>query len=213
MLPRGSGPIRDSPAGNLVADAFRAAGGTDAAFTSTGFLSEGISKGPLVPADLFRVVSYGFDAETGFGFRLVRCRLSVEALVTTLEIGVAGPGPEDAFFPHVSGIRFDYDSSKAPGERVLVPTVRVGGAPLDPSRSYTFTMNEIAAYFLTMLGVALDDVTPAEAFEYTALLGHVEGMAGVVDARSEGRIRDVATRLKPPARHLGSSVRGIGGRS
>mgnify|MGYP001137505608 CR=1 FL=1 len=202
MLPRGTGPFRDAPAGNLVADAFRAAGATDAAFTSTGFLSEGISRGPLVPADLFRVVSYGFDEATGFGFRLVRCRLSAEALVSTLEIGVSGPGPEDAFFPHVSGLRFDYDSSRPPFDRVDLASIRVGDAPLDPDGRYTFTMNEVVAFFLGSLDVFVEDVEPlGDAFEYTALLGHVEGMGGVVDARSEGRIRDVARPRVTPGRY------------
>jgi 5'-nucleotidase len=209
MLPRGTGPFADAAAGNLVTDAFRAAGGTDAAFTSTGFLSEGIAQGPLVPADLFRVVSYGFDAATGLGFRLVTCRVPAEALATILEIGVAGPGPEDAFFPHVSGIRFAYDSSRPPFERVDLSTVRVGGAPLDPSATYTLTVNEVVAYFLGTLGVPLEDVTPLDGvFEYTALLGHVEGMGGVVDTRSEGRIRNLAARRMSPAAEVTVSSRG-----
>lgn len=208
MLPRGRGPFADAAAGNLVTDAFRATGGTDAAFTSTGFLSEGIAKGPLVPADLFRVVSYGFDETTGLGFRLVTCRVSAEALAMTLEIGVAGPGPEDAFFPHVSGLRFAYDSARPPLERVDLTSVRVGGEPLDPARSYTLTLNEVVAYFLGSLGVPLEDAAPLDAFEYTALLAHVEAMNGVVDVRSEGRIRDLASRRSAPASRSRSDGRG-----
>lgn len=199
MLPRGKGPFADAAAGNLVTDAFRAAGGTDAALTSTGFLSEGIAKGSLVPVDLFRVVSYGFDAGTGLGFRLVTCRVSAEALATILEIGVAGPGPEDAFFPHVSGLRFAYDSARPPFARVDPASVRVGSEPLDPSRFYTLTLNEAIAFFLGSLGVALEDVAPLDAFEYTALLAHVEAMNGIVDVRSEGRIRDRTARRATPA--------------
>ncbi len=62
-------------------------------------------------------------------------------------------------------------------------------------------MNEVVAYFLGTLGVALEDVTPLDgAFEYTALLAHVERDGGVVDARSEGRICDVAKSRVTPAR-------------
>ncbi len=194
ILPRERSPWKDTPTGNLVVDAFHAAGQSDIAFTSTGFLSEGISKGPLVPADLFRVVSYGLDPETGFGFGLVTSELTAEALVMVLEIGVAGPGPEDAFFPHVSGIRFAYDSRRTPGGRVSLESIRIGGEPLDPGRSYTLTTNAAVATFLVdVLGVPLSNVAPVSgAFEYTALLAQVEGMGGIVNPRSEGRVRDLA---------------------
>jgi len=194
ILPRERSPWKDTPTGNLVVDSFRTAGQTDIAFTSTGFLSEGISRGHLVPADLFRVVSYGLDPETGFGFGLVTSELTAEALVMVLEIGVAGPGPEDAFFPHVSGIRFAYDSRKTPLERVSLESIRVGGEPLDPGRTYTLTTNAAVAMFLVdMLGVPLSNLAPIPgAFEYTALLGQVEGMGGIVNPRAEGRVRDIA---------------------
>lgn len=205
ILPGERSPWKDTPTGNLVADAFRAAGRTDVAFTSAGFLSEGISRGRLVPADLFRVVSYGFDPETGFGFGLVTSELSGTALATVLEIGVAGPGPEDAFFPHVSGLRFAYDSRRAPGERVSYESIRVGGEPLDPQKNYTLTTNAAVASFLVdLLGVPLSNVTPIPgAFEYTALLETVERMGGVVDPRADGRVRDVApVRGHPSSRAL-----------
>ncbi|MFN7989565.1 MAG: 5'-nucleotidase C-terminal domain-containing protein [Thermoanaerobaculia bacterium] len=205
ILPGERSPWKDTPTGNLVADAFRAAGRTDVAFTSAGFLSEGISRGRLVPADLFRVVSYGFDPETGFGFGLVTSEMSGVALATVLEIGVAGPGPEDAFFPHVSGLRFAYDSRRAPGERVSFESIRVGGEPLDPERTYTLTTNAAVASFLVdLLGVPLSNVTPIPgAFEYTALLETVERMGGVVDPRADGRVRDVApVRGHPSSRAL-----------
>ena len=205
ILPGERSPWKDTPTGNLVTDAFRTAGQTDIAFTSTGFLSEGISKGHLVPADLFRVVSYGLDPETGFGFGLVTSELSAEALVMVLEIGVAGPGPEDAFFPHVSGVRFAYDSRKTPLERVSLQSIRIGGEPLDPGRTYTLTTNAAVAMFLVdMLGVPLSNVAPIPgAFEYTALLDQVEGMGGIVNPRAEGRVRDLApVHGHPAARRL-----------
>ena len=202
ILPGERSPWKDTPTGNLVTDAFRAAGRTDIAFTSTGFLSEGISKGHLVPADLFRVVSYGFDETTGLGFGLVKSELSVEALVTVLEIGVAGAGPEDAFFPHVSGIRFAYNSNRPAGSRVALESIRVGGEPLDPGRTYTMTTNAAVAMFLVdVLDVPLANVTPIpDAFEYTALLDQVERIGGAVDPRAEGRVRDLASvRGRPSA--------------
>lgn len=210
ILPGERSPWKDTATGNLVTDAFRAAGHTDIAFTSTGFLSEGLAKGHLVPADLFRVVSYGLDLETGFGFGLVTSELSAEALVMVLEIGVAGPGPEDAFFPHVSGIRFAYKSTRAPLQRVSLESIRVGGEPLDPARTYTLTTNSAVADFLVyVLGVPLSNVTPIPGvFEYTALLNQVEGMGGVVNPRAEGRVRDLA-----PVHGHPSSVKELSGLS
>jgi 5'-nucleotidase len=113
----------------------------------------------------------------------------------------AGPGPGDAFFPHVSGIRFAYNSRQPAGARVSLESIRIGGEPLDPTRTYTLTTNAAVAMFLVdMLGVPLSNVTPLpDAFEYTALLAAVEGMGGVVDPRADGRVRDLVPACGPAA--------------
>ncbi|KAA0253018.1 MAG: bifunctional metallophosphatase/5'-nucleotidase [Acidobacteria bacterium] len=189
----GPAPARDSPVGNLVADAFRAKGHTQVALTTAGFLSEGIARGPIVPADLFRVVSYGYDPDTGMGFPLATFRISGAEMVKALEIALAGPGPTDPFFPQVSGLSFAYNSSRAPGARLLLPSLRVDGAPLEPMKRYTVTANAALVSFLPLLGVSVEAVAPIpDAFEYTALLRHVLRLGGVVDPRSEGRVRDQA---------------------
>ncbi len=48
-------------------------------------------------------------------------------------------------------------------------------------------------FLVDMLGVPLSNVAPVPGvFEYTALLGQVEGMGGFVNPRAEGRVRDLA---------------------
>lgn len=179
----------ESPIGNLVTDAFRAAGKTDLALTTSGLISEGLSKGPLVGADLFRVVSYGYDTATGLGFGLYRFGLTGVELTKALEMGLAGGGPDDPFFPRLSGLSFAFDPDEPAGKRLLPDTVLVGGATLEPDRVYSVTANGAVVMMLPALGVEVTDVVPVEGvFEYTALLDHVSRL-GVLDPRVEGRIR------------------------
>lgn len=134
---RQGSPLRDSPVGDLVADALRAKGGTDLGLTVNGFLTEGLTRGRLVRDDAFRIVGDGIDPSGGgLGFPLYEIRLDGLNLLTALETALAAG---DDFFVQVSGMTYVFDSRKPAGGRLVAAFVR--GQPLDPGRIYGATVN------------------------------------------------------------------------
>ncbi len=146
-------PLRDTGIGNLIADALRLAGGTDIGMIAEGFFTEGIYRGPIVGADVFRAVGNGIDPAAGPGFALYRVPITGQNLLNALETSVAlmgtaqGLTPDD-FFLQVSGMRWQFDSTRT--EPPFVQRVRVHGRPLDLDRVYTVTVD-----YGNLVGVSL----------------------------------------------------------
>jgi len=184
-------PFRDSPMGNLITDAQRAATGTDIAITANGLISEGIPKGPIVGVDLFRPVSYGYDVHTGLGLHLATFDITGIQLVTALEVTLSFLEVNTDFLVQLSGMSFAYDPGQPVGSRVLLDSVRIGGQPLDPFATYSATANEVIAALLPMLEVQVTNLQLLDTPEYTALESFVVGL-GRVHYRPEGRIVDVS---------------------
>lgn len=192
-----SSPLRDTPLGNLVTDAFRKKTGTQLAVTVAGFVSEKIYAGPIVGADVFRAMSYGYDPEgSGYGFKLATMKIQGEALIQALEITLAQLGISEDFFPMVSGISFNYDPTKNPGERVILGSVRIGNKPLNPAAMYSLTTNEAIPIILGMYGVPITNVKVGKDFEYPVVREFIKKLT-LVSYRPEGRIRDATIRCKP----------------
>ncbi len=182
-----SQPWRDSGMGNLVTDALRARTGTDLAIAADGFIDEGICKGPVVAADLFRPIGYGYDPETGLGLKIATFDIAGAELVKALEIGLAFLGVDDDYFLQVSGMKFAYDASAPPGERVLLSSIRVHGRPLDPFGTYSVTVNEAVAMLLPLMDVEVTDLQLLPDLEFDALKSYVVGLQRV-SYHPEGRI-------------------------
>jgi 2',3'-cyclic-nucleotide 2'-phosphodiesterase (5'-nucleotidase family) len=185
---------RDTGIGNLWTDAYRKRTRTEIAVEVNGYLDEPIPHGTVVGADVFRVNSGGlpdFDPGTGTlrvaPFRLATIKLTGAQLVQALETTLVAS--EDTF-PQVSGMRFDYDSNRPPGQQLIVESIRVHGSRLQANRLYSLTVNEAVLMFLPLLGIDAQDqqVLPDVGFE---------AVRDLVDARGfllpwpEGRIRDV----------------------
>lgn len=185
---------RDTAIGNLFTDAYREETGTQIAIEAGGFL-EDMPAGILVGADVFRAMAYGIptvDPATGSyivePFRLATFRISGAQLLAGLELAVSG---SDDLFPQVSGMRFEFDSSKPAGTQVVPGSVHIGGRKLDPMRLYTATANEGLIMFLPLLGVQIQDVQVLPESAYAAARNLVE-RRGVLERAMSGRIRDVA---------------------
>jgi hypothetical protein len=170
-------------------------------------MSAGLSKGPVVGRDLFRCLSYGYDPETGLGFRLVTFDITGAELVKTLEITLVYSDINYDFFLEVSGMSFAYDSRRDPGQRVLLDSILIGSQPLDPFGTYSATVDEATAMLVPIMGIDVTNVQPWPDLEYNVLsefvLEHPHLLYG-----SQGRIRDVAEhgrhrmrRPWPPLRH------------
>lgn len=184
---------RDSAMGNLITDAMRNRTGTDVAITANGLISEGIAAGPIVGADLFRPVSYGYDPETGLGLKLATFDTRGSELVEGLEIGLAYLGISEDFFLQLSGMRFRYDSTRPAGNRVLPGSVHVGGRKLDPAAIYSVTVNEGLAMLLPAMGIEVSNLRLLPDLEYIVLRDYVARL-GTVGTGSQGRIRDEGTK-------------------
>jgi 5'-nucleotidase/UDP-sugar diphosphatase len=189
--------LRDSPLGNLVTDAFRRKTGTQLAVTVAGFVSEKIYAGPIVGADVFRAMSYGYDPNgSGYGFRLATMKIQGAALIQALEITLAQLGVSDDFFPMVSGMTFKYDATRNPGERVVLESVRIGGRPFNPGALYTLTTNEAIPIILGMYGVPVSNLKVGKDFEYPVVREFIKKLT-LVCYRPEGRIRDASAQCLP----------------
>jgi 5'-nucleotidase len=186
-------PKRDSAMGNLITDALREKTGTDIAITANGVISEGIFKGPIVGIDVFRPVSYGYDAATGLGLKIATFEITGAELVKALETTLAFIGVNEDFLLQVSGLSFQYKASAPVGSRVLLDSVRVQGHPLDPFATYTATVNEALAALIPMMGVQVSNLQLLPDLEYNVLKDFIIGL-GRVNYRSEGRILDVTKR-------------------
>jgi len=183
---------RDTPLGNLFADAYRAWTGTDIAIEPFGYLGDAIPAGPIVGADVFRAMSYVElvpGEPTARFWRLVTFPTTGAALLGTLETTLAVGGD---YFPQVSGLRLDYDSSAASGHKILLDTVHVNGHKLVEDQLYSVTVTEgVCAVLSAQLGVCKQDVQTLSAFAFDAarLLVALRGELGLA---TSNRIRDVA---------------------
>jgi 5'-nucleotidase len=186
-------PRRDSPMGNLITDALRDLTGTDIAITANGLISEGIFRGPIVGADVFRAVSYGYDQATGLGFKTATFDITGLELVKALETTLAYLGVNEDFFLQVSGMSFAYDAGAPVGSRVVLSSIRVRGQPLDPFATYTATVNEGIAALIPLMGVQVTNLQLLDDLEYNVVKDFIIGL-GRVNYHSEGRILDVTGR-------------------
>jgi 2',3'-cyclic-nucleotide 2'-phosphodiesterase (5'-nucleotidase family) len=183
-------PNRDTPMGNLVADAFRDTTGTDVALTVWGFISQGLCEGPLTGADIFQTVPYGYDEITGYGFRLATFELTGEELLMGLEYTVEQTQYLIDLYIQVSGMTFTYDSTETYGERVR--SVLIDGQQLDPGAVYTITANSGVAGFLSMAGLEPSNLQDAGITEYEAVRDFIVENSPI-EYYSEGRVRIVPT--------------------
>lgn len=120
------------PLGRLIADAQRAAGGTELALMNNGGIRIELPAGPLTWGTLFELQP--------FGNRLVRLRLGGAAIRAAAEHLLAGPRP----IAHLSGATVRFDPARPAGSRVLGITLDSGEAIRD-ERTYTITVNDFLA--------------------------------------------------------------------
>lgn len=169
----------DTPLGNLITDAFRWKTGTPIAIEVGGSVSQPIYQGPIVAADAFRAIGYGFNTVNGLGFRLVTFEMTGQALLMALEIGLSDIENNDELFPQVSGMKYEYNPANPPYSRVCWATVN--NEPVNPAAVYTITGNEFLTMALSMFGVPFtitrlyDDITEFQVLaEYIAVKQEID---------------------------------------
>jgi 5'-nucleotidase len=122
---------RETNMADFIADAFREATGADVALVNGGSLRADteIAPGVLSKRNVLSIVP--------FNNKVLKIQVTGATLRRALEHGVASIGIEGqpGRFPQVSGIRFSYDASRKPGERVT--SVLINGVPLDDRKLYS----------------------------------------------------------------------------
>ncbi len=117
--------------GNLIADAQRAATRADIAVMNNGGIRTDLWAGPATYGSLFEIAP--------FGNLLLRITASGDAIRRYFENAVSGRN----VFIHISGATIRFDPSKPAGSRLV--DVEIGGARLDPARTYTIAMSDFMA--------------------------------------------------------------------
>jgi 5'-nucleotidase len=182
-------PFKDTPLGNLVTDSYRDATGTQIGITVQGLMSEAIYQGGISGSDVFRAVGYGFDTESGLGFRLVTFKLYGAELLGAMEFALANASQYADYYPQVSGMTFKFNSNRPDNKKIVPGSVRVAGKLLKPTGSYTITCNEGLYGILSSMGITGRDVVVTSTNEFTALYTKIATL-GSVNYMPEGRIKD-----------------------
>ena len=131
---------------SFVADAFRAAGGSEAALINAGTVRNNLEAGTVTYKDVLNILPYSNE--------VVTARVTGQMLLDALEFGVMLLPRGGGRFPQVSGISFHVNTAlpgsvrvnaenqflSVDGER-RVSQVTVNGEPLDVNRKYTLTIN------------------------------------------------------------------------
>jgi 5'-nucleotidase len=170
----------ESALGNLIADAQRAALGTDFAFMNPGGIRTDIPSGPVRYRDLF--------ALHPFGNVLVRLSLTGEEIYEVLNQQWAGQTRPRML--KVSGLSYRWDSRRPVGDRVI--EVRRGNAPIDRQARYSVTVND----FLAAGGDNFTVLTRGRrgiggVLDLDALITYLESQVQPVTAAIDGRIERV----------------------
>ena len=131
-----SSRTKETNVGNFIADAYREAVGADIGFVNGGSIRADLmyNPGPLTMRDVLSILP--------FNNPIVKVEVSGKTLMDILEHGVARSREdnEPGRFPQVSGLKFTFDASKLPGQRITQATVN--GKPVDPTASYTIATSD-----------------------------------------------------------------------
>jgi 5'-nucleotidase len=203
-------PERDTPLGNLVADAIRAkvtAAGfpADVALEANGYITYKIHHGKVVANDILRSVPYGYDPYSGLGFKLDVVLLAGLQILAGLEYSVSVVEYTDDVSMQTSGLTFEYDSTKAPmgleqliynmmhgipeWGRVNPFSIKVNGQSINFAGTYWVALNEQLHKFLLANGLEPYAEMQTGIFEYNAVRDCMAGL-GVLSYGIEGRIVD-----------------------
>ena len=197
-------PHRDTALGNLVADAIKAGVKdqgypVDIALEANGYIAHRIYRGSVVGNDVLRSVPYGYDPESGLGFRIKTVLLAGAQILAGLEFTVSMVEYTDDLSLQVSGLTFEYDSSQSPAppappvqfSRLDPASVRINGRPVDPFGLYWVAMNEQLVEFLSSMGLVPLGEQETGLFEYRLVRDFMSNLK-YLKYTSEGRIIDKA---------------------
>lgn len=180
-ITRAESTAGESALGNLIADAQRAAMGTEIALMNPGGIRADIAAGEVTWGELFTVQPFGND--------LVRMTLTGTQLVALLDQQWAGQPFARIMKP--SGLSYAWREN-GPGfadNRVDPASILVNGSPLDPLASYSVTVNSFLAGGGDNFSVLTQGTERVIGpIDLDALIAHIESLPQPFGAAVEGRI-------------------------
>jgi 5'-nucleotidase/UDP-sugar diphosphatase len=195
--PPSFGPCRDAPLADLVTDAMKSAVehagyAVDCALDALGYTSFGFPAGKIVGSDIMRAVPYGYDRESGLGFKLVVASMPGPLILGGLDHAVSSGSASMSI--QVSGMTYAYHSGAG---HVIPESVLINGeqVALDPDKRYHVVMTDgvyrFLAAFAESQGSPLSAPLETGIPEYKAVHDYLRSL-GVVDYNPEGRVKDLA---------------------
>ncbi len=171
----------DTPLGNLIADAQRAAMGTQMAFMNPGGIRAPIEAGEVTYGELFNVQP--------FGNTLVKMNLTGDQVYQLLEQQWqrGSDGSTTVRVLQISGLSYTYVDAAEIGKKVK--EVRVNGQPIDRAAKYSVAVNSFLAEGGDAFTV-LRQGTEREGgpVDLDALVDYVSKLPQPFSAQTEGRI-------------------------
>jgi 5'-nucleotidase len=173
-------PAGESALGDLVADAQRAATGSDIALMNPGGLRSDLRAGPITVGDILTLHP--------FGNRLVTFTMSGAQVLEALEEQWPRDPEELPRVLKTSGLFYEWDPKRPPGHRV-VAACDAARRPLEPAREYRVTINDFLAgggdnftLFKQMRGGIIGPL------DSEALTQYLSDRSGPITVRTDGRI-------------------------
>ncbi|HEX6134478.1 MAG TPA: bifunctional UDP-sugar hydrolase/5'-nucleotidase, partial [Longimicrobiales bacterium] len=175
-IPRGAG---ENPMGRLIADAQRAATGTQIAIMNAGGVRAPMPAGTVAWGDLYRIQP--------FGNKLMVLRLTGAQLRAAIEHAVGFEHP----IAHVSGLSVVYDPRRPSGDRVVSMQLATG-QPIRDDEVYSVTVSDFLASGVgdgfTAFGQALES-TATGIVDLDALIRYIQSLPQPLRAPQDRRIQ------------------------
>lgn len=175
--------------GNLAADAMRLTTGTDIAILYGASIRNDLEAGPVKRGDL--------DTALQGESLLSVFELSGEELLKILEEGFSSHPVLNFFFPHQSGMRVVFDTSRPAGSKVVYAAL-LDGSVIDPAKTYSCTLreNQVLRYYSYIDRLRKDDENYLDGVDYTTGFGgHLAAIIKRVNQDDPGFGTDGRTRL------------------
>lgn len=133
---RGQVRAGETNLGNMIADAMIDVTGADVAITNGGGIRASINPGDITKGDVITVLPFGNYVMTK--------EIKGSDILAAIEHGIDSYPETKGAFPHISGMRVEFDPNQPAGSRIV--KVMVGGEMLDPNAMYTLATNDFMAY-------------------------------------------------------------------
>lgn len=133
---RGQVRAGETNLGNMIADAMIDVTGADLAITNGGGIRASINPGDITKGDIITVLPFGNYVMTK--------EIKGSDILAAIEHGIDSYPETKGAFPHISGMRVEFDPNQPAGSRIV--KVTVGGEMLDPNAMYTLATNDFMAY-------------------------------------------------------------------